>query len=148
MITVPRRFLRLGDAADTHNVGHVSTQPSVIRKALQTIGVAPDTVFIDLGSGKGRALIVASEFPFKALVGYELSSSLINISRRNIDKLKLSRRVNIIQSDASRPEFPIAGEIILFLANPFKRPLVEYFTADVQTFLSFQFPCESMDDIL
>jgi len=124
---VPRRFLRLGDAADAYNLGYVGAQPSVIRRALQSIGVTPDTVFIDLGSGKGRALIVASEFPFKALVGYELSLSLVNTSRRNINKRALSRRVTIIQSDASKPELPREMEIIIFLHNPFKRPLVEIF---------------------
>jgi 16S rRNA G966 N2-methylase RsmD len=141
----PRRFLRLGDAADAHNVGHVATHPSVIRWALRSIGVTPDTVFIDLGSGKGRALIVAAEFPFKALVGYELSSSLVDISRRNINKLKLSHRVTIIQSDASKPELPSTAaskpelpgtaEIIIFLNNPFKRPLVELLKHHTQSFL-------------
>jgi predicted RNA methylase len=131
----PRRFLRLGDAADAHNVGHVAAHPSVIRWALRSIGVTPDTVFIDLGSGKGRALIVAAEFPFKALVGYELSSSLVDISRRNINKLKLSHRVTIIQSDASKPELPRTAEIIIFLNNPFKRPLVEILKHHTQSFL-------------
>ena len=110
---VPRRFLRLGDAADTYNAGHVGAQPSVVRRALQSIGVTHDTVFIDLGSGKGRALIVASEFSFNALVGYELSLSLVNISRRNINKCALSRRVTIIQSDASKPELPSEAETII-----------------------------------
>lgn len=134
---VPRRFLLLGDAADAYNAGHVGAQPSVIRRALQSIGVTPDTVFIDLGSGKGRALIVASEFPFKVLVGYELSLSLVNTSRRNINKRALSRRVTIIQSDASKPELPSEVETIIFLHNPFRRPLVEILKTHIQSFLHF-----------
>jgi tRNA G46 methylase TrmB len=35
-----------------------------------------DFTFFDFGSGKGRALHLASEFPFKNIIGVEFSSKL------------------------------------------------------------------------
>jgi SAM-dependent methyltransferase len=43
-----------------------------------------DFVFIDYGSGKGRALLLASEFPFKKVIGLEFSPELHRIAERNI----------------------------------------------------------------
>ena len=45
-------------------------------------------VFIDLGSGKGRALLMAAEFPFKEIVGIELSRQLHQVAQRNIRSYK------------------------------------------------------------
>ena len=40
-------------------------------------------LFIDFGSGKGRALLLASELPFKKIVGIEFSPPLHEIARAN-----------------------------------------------------------------
>jgi SAM-dependent methyltransferase len=45
-----------------------------------------DFAFIDFGSGKGRALLMASEFPFKSIVGIEFSPELHAIAQQNIQK--------------------------------------------------------------
>ena len=42
--------------------------------------------FIDLGSGKGRALLLASKFPFKKIIGIEFSRELHLSSEQNIRK--------------------------------------------------------------
>ena len=47
-----------------------------------------DFVFIDFGSGKGRALLLASEFPFKRIVGVEFSPELHAAAVDNIRKYK------------------------------------------------------------
>ena len=41
-------------------------------------------VFIDIGSGKGKALLLASKYPFKQIVGVELADELDAIARKNI----------------------------------------------------------------
>ena len=40
-------------------------------------------VFVDVGSGKGAAVLMAGEFPFKRLVGIELNHELVEDARRN-----------------------------------------------------------------
>jgi predicted RNA methylase len=44
-----------------------------------------ETTFVDIGSGKGRALIIAAEYAFKRIIGVEYSPSLATICRRNLE---------------------------------------------------------------
>jgi hypothetical protein len=77
-----------------------------------------DYVFVDYGSGKGATLIKAAFFPFKAIVGVEVSSSLSRIAEKNIKSLRGEglRCLNIksVCEDAA-------------LYNPPDDPLVAYF---------------------
>ena len=58
-----------------------------------------DFVFIDLGSGKGRALLVALQFPFRRIVGVEFSPQLHEIAKRNIAAWRNpTRKCTLIQS--------------------------------------------------
>lgn len=84
--------------------------------------VAGETVFVDLGSGKGRALFVAREFPFRRIVGVEWSSELTAIARSNVAVASGAGtpddRFELLQMDAGAYEFPLAP-LVLFLFNPF-----------------------------
>jgi len=51
-----------------------------------------DFVFIDFGSGKGRALLMASEYPFRRVVGIEFSPELHLVAQRNIENFGDRRR--------------------------------------------------------
>ena len=46
-----------------------------------------DFTFVDYGSGKGRVLLLAAEYPFKRIVGVEFAKSLHDISQENIATL-------------------------------------------------------------
>jgi SAM-dependent methyltransferase len=82
-----------------------------------------DYVFIDIGSGKGRALFMAARFSFKQIIGVELSENLHKICQKNIGSLK-ERRLkcrNIISvcqdaEDFCFPETPL----IIYFFQPFK----------------------------
>jgi len=45
-------------------------------------------MFVDFGSGKGRAVLLASEFPFRQIVGIELSPDLCRIAAENVRNYK------------------------------------------------------------
>jgi len=47
-----------------------------------------DFVFIDLGSGKGKPVLLASDFPFKKIIGVEFSPDLHRIAQQNIQNYK------------------------------------------------------------
>src|SRR5580700_6255635 len=47
-----------------------------------------DFTFIDLGSGKGRTLLMASDYPFHRIVGVELLPSLHEIAQENLRQYK------------------------------------------------------------
>jgi hypothetical protein len=79
--------------------------------------------FIDLGSGKGRALLIASEFAFEQIIGVEFSPELNATARRNVDLYASDRQrcrnLVCICGDAAAYA-PPPGPIVLFLNNPFE----------------------------
>jgi SAM-dependent methyltransferase len=121
------KLIRTGTAADAVSVGYIGATPSIIRKCLDVINIPADAVFIDIGCGKGRVLVVAAEYPFQAIIGIELSDFLCDLARRNIAKLPKSvaaERIRIVNGDASTPVLADAPCVVVFLYNPFHRPLV------------------------
>jgi SAM-dependent methyltransferase len=93
----------------------------VLRKALRRIRVRPDDVFLDLGSGKGRVVLEAARYPFKRVVGVELSPELGAIARANLDESRprlRCRSVELVESDIS--DFPIPDDVtVVYAFNPF-----------------------------
>ena len=78
--------------------------------------------FIDLGSGKGRALLMASDYPFRRIVGVELLPALHQIAEQNIAQYRSdSQKCFALESlcaDATALAFP-EGSLVLYLFNPF-----------------------------
>src|SRR3974377_600359 len=78
--------------------------------------------FIDLGSGKGRTLLMASDYPFRRIVGVELLPSLNEIAQQNLEKYHSeSQRCCAIESicaDATAFGLP-AEPLVIYLFNPF-----------------------------
>jgi SAM-dependent methyltransferase len=78
--------------------------------------------FVDLGSGKGRALLLAAQYSFARIVGVEVQPELEAIARRNIATIAgrnlRCARLESLCADARDFEFP-SGNIVLYLFNPF-----------------------------
>jgi hypothetical protein len=78
--------------------------------------------FIDLGSGKGRTLLMASDYPFRRIVGVELLPALNDAALDNLGKYQSEAQkcfaIESICGDATEFAFP-AEPIVLFLFNPF-----------------------------
>src|SRR5438874_1072661 len=49
---------------DAQNIGYAGSQPSIIHAVLATIPNKASSSFVDLGCGKGRVLVIASEYEF------------------------------------------------------------------------------------
>ena len=68
-----------------HGVNYVGIEPARFLAALLSVDVRhEDFAFIDFGSGKGRALLMASEFPFRKVMGIEFSPELHAVAQNNI----------------------------------------------------------------
>jgi SAM-dependent methyltransferase len=81
-----------------------------------------DFVFIDLGSGKGRTLLMASDYPFQRIVGVELMPALHQAAQDNLSKYRSeSQKCFALESIcADATEFPFPDEpTVLYLFNPF-----------------------------
>ena len=94
-----------------------------LMQVLKNLGINyKDFTFVDLGSGKGRAIFVVSQFPFHKIIGVEYSKQLCNIARHNISYLpnteKKCQTIDIVNADAADYQIP-GGSLIIFLNNPF-----------------------------
>lgn len=99
-------------------------RPSVGRQALARLPIQnfEEYTFLDLGSGKGRMLLVAAEFPFQKIRGIEFAIELHKQAERNIAHYRYSRQrctdLESINVDALDYVFP-DSKLILFFFNPF-----------------------------
>jgi SAM-dependent methyltransferase len=118
--------------------------PSILRTLLdlwltRTEPQAPieRTVFLDVGAGKGRAMLLASQFPFRRVEGIELSPTLTRIAKRNIalwekhPASELLAPIALQEADATRYPLP-ACACLAFLFHPFELPVLKRFLAHVE----------------
>ncbi|MGA9509607.1 MAG: class I SAM-dependent methyltransferase [Candidatus Sulfotelmatobacter sp.] len=79
-------------------------------------------IFLDLGSGKGRTLLMASDYPFRLIVGVELLPALHDSAWNNIRKYQSEPQkcfaMESICGNATEFDFPVEPTV-LFLFNPF-----------------------------
>ncbi len=93
-----------------------------LSRVLRADDVGPDDVFVDLGAGKGRAVFLAARYPFRRVIGVELSPELSAVARANIEQVRDQLRcqdVEIVTSDVLVYEIPDDATVI-FLYNPFQ----------------------------
>lgn len=103
------------------------TEPELFREMLEALAQQSnlnfaDFTFLDLGSGKGRTLLMASDYPFQRIVGVELLPSLHGTAQENLSRYKSeSQRCFVLESICSdATEFPLPSEpLVLYLFNPF-----------------------------
>lgn len=98
------------------------SEPSLFHEMLAGLNIRfEDFTFIDLGSGKGRTLLMASDYPFRKIIGVELLAELNRVAQENLRKYKShGQRCFQLESrceDARRFDFP-SEPIVLYLFNP------------------------------
>lgn len=82
-------------------------------------------IFIDLGCGKGRALLSAADRGYKSVVGVEFAVELAKLARCNLARSGLSQpRVAVVEADAATFDFPDDDPLVVFLFNPFGPPVM------------------------
>jgi hypothetical protein len=98
------------------------TEPALFQEMMASLPIEFDQfTFIDLGSGKGRTLLMASEYPFRKIVGVELIAELHHAAQENIREYKspTQRCVQIESLCADASEFVFLDTpLVLYLFNP------------------------------
>lgn len=102
---------------------HEPTSPGWFRELLDTLDVDfKATVFVDYGSGAARAVLLAAEYPFKEIVGIEVSPSLHAQAQANLRAFPAETcragAVRLVRADATTYELP-AHPAVLYFYNPF-----------------------------
>ena len=103
------------------------TDPALFREMLTSLlQAAPEIdlrefTFIDVGSGKGRALLMASDYPFRRILGIELLPELHRVAQENIARYKSDSQqcfaAESICGDARNLVFP-PEPMVLYLFKP------------------------------
>jgi SAM-dependent methyltransferase len=95
------------------------------------------TVFLDVGAGKGRAMLLASRFPFLRVEGVELNETLAKIAAANIAlwqhdaTAEALAPITLHHADATRLPLP-AEPTLAFLFHPFEKPVLRRFLKHVE----------------
>lgn len=117
-----------GEYLDPEAVSHATHyEPVAIDDFEQIMEHVPehvirDATFVDVGCGLGRAVFLAMRYPFKRIVGIELSSGLYESARSNLRAYARfpvkCADVRFVNGDARTFAYP-SGDLVLFLYNPF-----------------------------
>jgi SAM-dependent methyltransferase len=123
-----------GHMHDAFNTAYYGMAPSRFQRVMeywiedQTHPPLENYSFVDLGCGKGRAVMMASEFRFGEAVGVELHPGLAGIAQSNVAAWTAAGRavcpVRIVCQDATEFALP-DGACLLYLFNPFAAPVVK-----------------------
>jgi len=122
-------FLTAEDALKAHARGY---EPVTEQALHALLGMLPPLdlgtfVFIDLGSGKGRALFVTAEYPFRQIIGVEYSRELHEVAMLNVRTYRNPAQkcfdIRPVCADAtsfSLPDYPT----VCFINNPYDEALI------------------------
>jgi SAM-dependent methyltransferase len=102
---------------------YFATEPWLFEQIMHALPVdLSQFTFVDLGSGKGRVLLMASDYPFKQIIGVEFMPELHRAAQENIAKYtneqQQCRQIESICMDARDFDFP-DGPLVVYLFNPF-----------------------------
>ena len=107
---------------------YMPTDPELFRESVGALGIEySQFTFLDLGSGKGRALLLASEFPFRRILGVELLPALHHIAQENTRRFQQGahqHRIELRCGDARQFCFP-PEPLVVFLFDPFPAHILE-----------------------
>jgi len=148
---VPAKHLLTGHPNDEHVTAYYGVAPSILRQLIahwrETVPPHPISsyTFVDVGAGKGRGLLVASQYPFRRIVGIELNPSLAAIARQNSAQFAAAHAadptapllapIQLLEQDALDYELPVTPTL-LFLFHPFEAPVLERLLARIETQLA------------
>ena len=133
------------------NTAYYGIAPSLFDRALALIGLPPGSPgkdvftgpeqhpvpldpewsrfsFVDLGCGKGRALLLASRYPFRAILGVELDPVLAATAQANLCAFQAPwqqcHRLTALHGDATAIDLP-ESPLLLYLYHPFLAPALK-----------------------
>ncbi len=123
---IPGELLSQAHPHGRHGTAYHGVAPSLFAKLLRrwrefAQNPVSRTVFIDMGAGKGRAMLLAAQEPFRRVLGVELDSALAAIAQQNLMQWQTRYAgppMQLRQGDALRLRLP-AGPCAVFLFNPF-----------------------------
>jgi hypothetical protein len=129
-----------GHPNDAHVTAYYGVAPSILRSLIDlwraTTPAHPihHYTFVDIGAGKGRAMLVASELPFHQVIGIELNPTLADIAQLNLEHWQEAHAtdttaspiapIRLLEQDALTFDFSRTPTLV-FLFHPFEAPVLK-----------------------
>jgi SAM-dependent methyltransferase len=145
---VPARDLATGHPNDEHVTAYYGVAPSILRTLIQHwLDASPphhitDYTFLDIGAGKGRAVLLASEFSFRHVIGVELNPAMAAVAQANIDLWRRAHAadptapaiapITLVEADALSLSLPSIPTLV-FLFHPFEDPVLKALLRHIET---------------
>jgi len=120
---IPLTSLAFRSPNKSTGLEYQSHHPRIIRDALKMLQIEyRQHTLIDFGCGKGRVLLVASEFPFRKIIGLEFAPPLVQIAKNNLGSYRSKNRkchhLEVLAVDATTYDLPPEPEVLYFY-SPF-----------------------------
>ncbi len=142
---IPAGKLLTGHPSDSHVTAYYGVAPSILNgmidRWLETAPPHPIDryVFIDIGAGKGRAMLLASLIPFRQVIGIELNPGLADIAQANLDHWNATAAplapIRLLEQDVLSFDLP-RSPCVLFLFHPFEAPVLRKLLRRIETRLT------------
>jgi SAM-dependent methyltransferase len=104
---------------DAENICYIAVNWRRLRQALPPRSVTDRDVFIDLGSGKGRAVLeAAANYPFARVIGVEVAKELNDVARRNVERTTRRLRcrdIELVRADLR--EYRLPDDVTVIFTN-------------------------------
>ncbi|WP_139209131.1 class I SAM-dependent methyltransferase [Aquisalimonas asiatica] len=116
-----------------------ATSAYLFHGIIRRLSADPRTfTFVDLGSGKGKVLLLAAHYPFRRIIGVEYDARLSATAAANARRYRHPRRrvdrVETRCADAGAFDFP-DGNLLIYMFNPFKAAVMVRVLANLETAL-------------
>ena len=112
---------------------HFSSGGPILARVFRAMEIPAGSVALDLGSGKGGAALTLSRAGFAEVIGVELSDPLVQVARRNAERLG-SRNVRFVQGNAAL--FQDYDRVThIFMYNPFPCEVMKHVIVNLEASL-------------
>jgi hypothetical protein len=139
--------LTTGHPNDAHVTAYYGVAPSIFRTLIDHWLATPPThpisryTFVDIGAGKGRAMLLASQLSFHQVIGIELNPEMADIAQNNLDLWQAAHATDttapkitptrLLQQDALDYDLP-RTPTLAFLFHPFEAPVLKSFLRRIE----------------
>src|SRR5437773_12422235 len=105
------------DSHDAESICYIAMNWRQLRRVLPRRSVSERDVFLDVGSGMGRAVLeAAAAYPFARVIGIELVRELHEVAQQNMARTTRRlrcRNIELICADAQEYRIPDAVTVVL-----------------------------------
>jgi SAM-dependent methyltransferase len=140
---IPGTQLATGHANDAHITAYYAIAPSILDTIIdlwlqRSPAFAIDRyTLLDIGAGKGRAILTAAQHPFHQVIGIEINPTLAATARANISAFtrspaaSLLSPVTVLEGDVLEVPLPDTPTVVT-LFHPFEAPVLRHFLARLE----------------